>query len=221
MFADEFNGGSIDSARWTRGRYGEGITNGVNKYQKDCFSSENVWVSGGAAQLRVEPKPSTCQNGSQPNTGAFLTTDGKYGLGYGYFEARIKTSNGTNVWPAWWLTADPWPNAIEVDILETDGDDEADFNVHYACGSANRDGSCNINGQNNTVSLGATQDFHVYAAEVTPGGVTWYFDGRKVGSWSGRVPDVKRALIFDHKSFNGRLQKAHILYVDYVRAWSR
>ncbi|MBK7723464.1 MAG: glycoside hydrolase family 16 protein [Austwickia sp.] len=220
-FADEFNESAIDANRWTRGRGGEGITDAVNKHQKNCFDSENAWVEGGAAKLRVEPRPSSCQIGDQPNTGAFISTNGKFGQAYGYFEARIKVPRGLNVWTAWWLNADPWPDSIEVDIMETDGDDEADFNVHYACPKPDRNGSCNMNGRHNTIPLGATQDYHVYAAEVTPEGVRWFYDGREVGQWKGEVPPRERALIFDIKSTKGPVNGPSVMSVDYVRAWKR
>ncbi len=219
-FADEFNESSIDPNRWTRGRNGEGITDAVNKHQKNCFDSENAWVESGAAKLKVEPRPSSCQIGNQPNTGAFISTNGKFSQAYGYFEARVKAPRGQNVWTAWWLSTEPWPESIEVDIMETDGDDEADFNVHYACPKPDQDGSCNINGRNNTIPIGATRDYHVYAAEVTPEGVSWFYDGREVGRWKGEVPRKERPLIFDIKS-TGPVSGPNVMSVDYVRAWKR
>lgn len=135
-----------------------------------------------------------------PNPIGGLITSGRFSSKqkflYGYFEARIQLNAMSKfAWPAFWLLADnenlPWPQAGEIDILETC--DSAVNKISLQCSPYNP-GLDNPTKYINTVTQNSMdyQNFHTYAVNWYPEGdnvvIEYYYDA--VMTPNGPVPST-------------------------------
>jgi beta-glucanase (GH16 family) len=126
-FSDEFNGSSLDTAKWAT-EYGfdtgcvvadppppgtQTYCNRSNNNEKEWYIDEAQVVSGGTLKLVATINdcsgdnlpdrgyaPYTCEN--FPYLSGMISTHGGFSQKYGYFEARIKVPSGQGFWPAFW-----------------------------------------------------------------------------------------------------------------------
>lgn len=99
---------------------------------------------------------------------------------YGYFEARIRLPKGRGTWPAFWMMPTDqsagWPSCGEIDILE-----EVGFNPNYTSSSIHTKSYNHVQGTQKTaerLTLGAEDDYHVYALEWTDSYLQTFVDGK-------------------------------------------
>jgi hypothetical protein len=117
----------------------------------------------------------------------------------GYFEARMKWTQGDGAWPAFWLLSYPhatnerWPQpacpnpdclSSELDMFEGQGSEP---NVFYGTIHRNSCGCYGVSNQQNDnnyqpVPVSLTQGFHTYAAKWTETTVSWYLDDQLLHS---------------------------------------
>jgi len=231
-FAEEFNGTAADalnSGTWHTGWWGDGVlTRAVDSQETALYDRSLITVANGYAFMKAAPNTTnkSVAGVQKSNLGSQLVSDpsqatvGKM-VGYGYVEARLQqpAGNGTEaVWPGWWLNGHTWPDDMEIDILEGNGTDNGNcYNIHYGVG----DDTTNLNATDRCAAVkGATSGMHTYGADIRPDGVTFYYDGQAVGSYSGAVPPASRYLMVGI-STAGTLTSEKTLQVDYVRAWNR
>jgi beta-glucanase (GH16 family) len=122
---------------------------------------------------------------------------------YGYFEARIKLSNGRGAWPAFWLygnngfTSGEGGTAYdgsynEIDIMEAGPDfskaRHTTFSAHafhYSLASGQiADSYYQTLGANDRYYVGnndLAEEYHIYAMDFTPTQITYYVDGIQIG----------------------------------------
>lgn len=119
---DEFNGASVDSAKWRTydpswgtGLYGESDPNTLH-----CLTKNNVSVGGGAAVIKAKKQTVNCGGKSRQYTSGFLTSGeaGKYYPLYGRFEIRARIPHAQGIWPAFWLRHVNGASVAEIDIVE-------------------------------------------------------------------------------------------------------
>ncbi|MCK5920287.1 MAG: DNRLRE domain-containing protein, partial [Methylococcales bacterium] len=104
-FQEEFNGNSLDPAKWRVGQHHLGIAGNAGN------SAEQVSVSGGNLKLLAEAKPVTFRNKDGQlwdfdYSSGEISTFQQFRQRYGYFEARIKYDVMQGVWPAFWTMPD-------------------------------------------------------------------------------------------------------------------
>ena len=123
-------------------------------------------------------------------TSGRVNTQGKQDFTYGYFEAKARVPEGQGYLPAFWLMATDegnygqWPKCGEVDIMEVMGQNtkQSYHTIHYGydAGSGHRE-----NQVKKVLETGDfSSEFHVYGLDWEPGLITWYVDGKEVGSTS-------------------------------------
>ena len=165
-----------------------------------------------------------------------FVTKGKLGFQYGRIEARIKSSTGQGVWPAFWLLGSnidtrSWPGCGEIDIMELKGQEPSRVwgTIHGPNGSIGDVGQLDSEG---------IAGWHTYAIDWTPTAISWFIDGKRfkkvtkveyVGSQDPRV------WVFDHEfylivnlamggNFVGGLTEATLnsaqTDIDYIRYYS-
>lgn len=215
IFSDEFNGTSLDTAKWNATSYN--LPGAENAYNPAMVS-----VDGGNLILQLQHIPWL----GQPYSGGQVDTDHKFLPIYGYFEARVKPPRGTGFHSSWWLWPDNniWPP--ELDIVEFRGGQPNRAHITHHWFDATRP---NNDGYGKTVFEGPdfTADFHVFGLEWGPEVLIWYIDGVErfrstdhvptqafrlqldlaLGGWAGWPPD--ETTVFP----------AYFL-VDYVRVFS-
>ncbi|MGY1696280.1 MULTISPECIES: glycoside hydrolase family 16 protein [unclassified Geodermatophilus] len=216
--------------RWHFGWYGDGyLTHPVNSSETALYDRSLLAVHDGVARFSVRPNTEgrTDSGRTEPQLGAVINTDpGQahvgFSIGYGFVEARLQQPAGSAaeaLWPGFWLNGYDWPANMEIDVVEGDGTDSGcSFNIHY--GPVGTDVT-NLNGIDRTRTVpGATSGMHVYGADIRPHGVTFYYDGRPVYTYSGPVPDAERYLVIG-LSTGGTVTQERTMLVDWVRAWRR
>jgi beta-glucanase (GH16 family) len=121
-FADEFDGETLDKAKWSIGLPWGG-TDGTGRHHNEQYASyimdDDIRVAGGSLLLTTQRRDVQGKNGQTFRyTQGMITTRDKFHQTYGYFEARIKmdVDAGPGLWPAFWTLSDGWPP--EFDILE-------------------------------------------------------------------------------------------------------
>jgi len=180
IWADEFNGTTIDATKW-ESISGNGCPSlcgfGNGEAQRYDPNQATIVKEGTNSYLNIQAKyEPTSQFPQQPYSSAKLTTQGKYAIKYGRIEARIKLSTGMGAWPAFWMlpagTAN-WPYTGEIDIMETKhrNPKSIDGTIHYD------GGGYHYTGRSYTSPTDLSTEFHVYAVEWGPNIIKWFIDG--------------------------------------------
>ena len=191
VWADEFNGSSVDRSRWNvenNSTYGDGN----NELACLMDRPENVSVSGGTLKItaRKESRPVTCGSGDRrfpggrQYTSGHLSTKDKAAFKYGRVEMRAKTPTqaGTSkgLWPAFWLRPTSGGTG-ELDVMEAIGSgsgsnehSKVHQTIHYDYSGTHRK---QVNAH--TFGSGGPSDgMHTYAVEWEPGQIRWYIDNQ-------------------------------------------
>jgi beta-glucanase (GH16 family) len=211
VWADEFDGDSIDPERWNL----EQDCWGGGNAERQCYTAfeENARIEDGKlviearlGEARGPALPAHLRAGAsaeerqattaQPFTSARLNTRDKGDWRYGRIEVRAQLPEGQGSWPAiWMLPTDEvyggWAASGEIDILEA-------VNLGEPCRECRGDvenrvfGTLHYGGewpentyQNRETTLppseNGEQDFHVFAVEWSEGRIEWFLDGESYG----------------------------------------
>lgn len=215
VFADEFNGPSLDKTKWSDCLdWGAPATpcSSVNNVQT---SPANVTVSGGNLVLKLSSNGSGAAVDTRPTgskTGIEITN------GY-YAEARIRFSgSGSTIynWPAWWTTSYNWPSTGEYDIAEGLGGLASYY--HFE-----RNGAHVYEGTGTVPGLWANE-FHTYGLERRADVARVYWDGRLVRTYTPADAGAKQYFILNvgyDTNYVTKLGDAGSTMVDYVRIWKK
>lgn len=213
IFDDEFNGSSLDTSRWSTGWFGSGITWPVNPSEPQCFDPRRVSVGGGSLNVSVAITSETCEGKRRPYSAGIVTTDGKFSYAYGYAETRervaVSAAGVVLDWPDFWTAGQNWPTDGEDDIAEGLGG-QLCWHFHSPEGAF---GDCDRDP--------VTPGWHTFGADWEPGSVTYYYDGRAVGTVTRGITSAPMYLIVGigaDPQYGGPTRNA-TLHVDYVRVW--
>ncbi|MBX3034921.1 MAG: DUF4082 domain-containing protein [Bdellovibrionaceae bacterium] len=225
-FSDEFNGSSLDTARWqTRYMTGE-LTNNdeLEGYTPDSFES-----NGSNLRIIARKRTMTLSDGRTYNyTSGLINSSPVFSQMYGYFEMRAKLPKGMGFWPAFWLLpiTGAWPP--EIDILEHQGRDPTGLytTLHFL-----RNGAHDISG-NYKVVADLTAGYHTFAVDWQPGLIIWYLDGAEVyrtpSSAASFVPNEPMYIVANLAvggSWVGNPDATTVfpnyMDIDYIRAYKR
>jgi hypothetical protein len=217
IFYEEFTADALRTDRWTPNWLGcpKCITPPVNVSREfAAYDPAQVRVSNGKLRLRVKSSPVTINSRTYPYRSGMVQSHGKMEFTYGYFEARIRlpASGVTNKianWPAWWIDGHKWPTDGEVDVVEgLEG--AACYHFHSSAGSP---GGC---------SAKTFTGWHVYGALWEPGKLTYYYDGKVVGTIDRGVTSSPMYLILNYAvgSYGGAIRVPTHMAVDYVHVYS-
>ncbi len=197
VWADEFEGDSLDGGNWNRQVEKAGRFNA--EWQRYTDSEANAYVEDGKLVIKAIHESDT--HGLDQYTSARLNTAGKESWKYGKIAARIRLPEGEGIWPAFWMLGanidenggdTPWPESGEIDILELYGskdDGAVEANMHFA----------DANGQH--AQMGAAtfkldhgkfaDGFHVFELEWDADRIAWSVDGMEYASTS-ITSDIRR-----------------------------
>lgn len=211
---------------------GSGAFNWYRSYWWNSYipPTANITVANGVLGLKWTRN----QGGSETSISTFAH-DASQGhvFRYGYFEARMKWDVATGAWPAFWAipaqAANGQQHTGELDFFEGEGADRYTF---FGTAHEWNEGRQLWVSNPNYFAAGSSADFsqwHTYGSLWTPGQISWFLDGRLLGS--SNLP-----AIFDQQNFflvlsmqeganwsPGNLSGVSVqdlnLYVDYVRVW--
>ena len=239
VWADEFDGKTLNSKNWNRQVVKAGQFN--EEWQRYTKSKKNAYIENG--QLVIEAIHESDKHGMNQYTSARLNTANKQTFKYGKISARIKLPEGEGIWPAFWMLGTninenggdtPWPECGEIDILELYGSkDDAAFevNAHYSNASGGHEMMGAVAHKLSTGKF--SDDFHVFDLEWDADGLIWYVDGHKITSMSTKAPHLSEF----HKefflllniavggTFAGRPDEStsfpQKMYVDWIRVYQK
>ncbi|MEW6476087.1 MAG: glycoside hydrolase family 16 protein [Actinomycetota bacterium] len=219
-FSDEFDGTSLDKRKWASG-FGWGAT--TRSDYGWCNPANNI-VSGGVLVQRIEREP----KGPDPWSVGCIHSKNKFAQQYGYWEARIRSARCYGARTAFWgkPNDESWPP--ELDVVEVNGDgparaNRAKFTVHWK-----RNGR-HLQSQGEYSGPDFSDDFHVFGAEWTPEGTTFFVDG--VARWhtaagaqamddGGSFYTILNSQVILRDSMCGDIPARSASYVDWVRVWT-
>ena len=191
-WSDEFAGSSVDRAKWNV-RDG-----GYLSYDEAMLSASQVSQSDGTLRIVTDrlKQPTVAGGRTRAFTTGYIDSIGKHSQRYGRWEMRAKLpvtpGASRGIWPAFWLRDSK--GLGEIDIMEAMGDPNTKLKYQPA-GSWSSTIHQSTNHEAGTVKIenivtrpehvGA--DWHTWALEWTPEGMTFLFDGEKV--WTATTAD--------------------------------
>lgn len=213
VFNSTFTGQALNTADWSKGWLAPGITPPVSAPELECYGPANVTVSGGALHLSLTRQPNSCGGKTRPYTSGLINTDGKFQFTYGFMEARIWLPGHAGQilnWPAFWADGQDWPKTGEIDVLEGLGGKAC---WHFINQDAVR-GNC--------VAGTFYNGWHTFGADWEPSALTFYYDGRAVGTIKTGITHAPMYLIVNNATahrYQIPVQVPADVRVAYVRVW--
>lgn len=189
-FQDEFNGSTLDAAKWYDTIW----------YERGQSFPQNYAVQNSGLYIWPQVDPARSGNGNNGFYNRAFATDGKFSQQYGYFEARIKMPIGKGLFPAFWLfnhQKNEGTIHTEIDIMEcytssdvnsTPGWSTSDFHpIDYVATVFNNQVTREMAGSRRAVEHGyitrsdLSAAFHVYGCRWDTSGVRFFYDGIPLG----------------------------------------
>lgn len=177
VFADEFDTGSLDVAKWSTTMAFVG-THGP-RYHNEYYSSytldEDVMLGDGLLRLRTDRRAVKGEHpaGDFAFSQGLVSTHDKFHFTYGYIEIRAKYPGGKGLWPCFWLMPQDqtqWPP--EFDIAEYYGGQRK---MHHGLAHGTmHEPLWDSTGDTETEFENV---WHTYALEWTAGRAVWFVDG--------------------------------------------
>jgi beta-glucanase (GH16 family) len=179
VWNDEFEGGTLDAAKWQP----ETTTNPANN-ERQAYIPQQVSVSGGNMVITSENVP---YGGKSYRSGRVHSV---YTQRHGRWEIRADLPTSRGMWPAIWLLPDGnWPSQGEIDIMENRGTQTGLTSSAYHFGTNPPYFHDYRYGEQTTAKFGVSQNyhtgFHTYAVE---------WDAKKLRFF---VDDVHYLTLFD------------------------
>ncbi|WNJ17071.1 family 16 glycosylhydrolase [Pontibacter sp. G13] len=159
VWADEFDGNTLDSDNWTH----EIGDNGWGNNEWQYYQPENTSVQDGYLVIEATETPA----GSGKYYSSRIKSEDKQEFTFGRIDVRAKLPKGQGIWPAiWMLGADfsqvGWPACGEIDIMELVGHEPSTVHgtIHYGPAWPNN----RYTGTSYTLDSGEFIDqFHVFS----------------------------------------------------------
>ncbi|MBF9222924.1 glycoside hydrolase family 16 protein [Hymenobacter ruricola] len=182
VWSDEFDGATLDPAKWTYDLGGGGWGN--NELETYTNSPDNVFLSGGNLVI----KAIRTQAGSNTSyTSGRILTKGRQSFTFGRFDVRAKPPKGKGIWPAiWMLGADidqnNWPVCGEIDIMEERGSRPRELlsTMHFGSSGADH----RYKGTTENLPADLSDDFHLFSVVRSRNLMRFYIDGRQYYSFT-------------------------------------
>lgn len=176
LFADEFNGTSLDQNIWSF-ENGDGCPGncGWGNNELEYYQPNNTFFQDG--KLVIEARPENV--GGKSYTSSKILTRGKKFFKFGRIDIRAKLPKGQGIWPAFWMLPQDniyggWPTSGEIDIMEMIGHqaNRTYGTLHFGPGP----GSTQLGG-NYTLPSGIFNDqFHVFSIIWQNNSIQWLVD---------------------------------------------
>ena len=217
-FGDEFNDTAVDTSKWERGWFKEGISDGVNTNNLQCYDSQQVSESGGYLNLTLAQRQAFCRGSTKQYVSGLVNTRKSFTQRLGSYEARVCLPDGNgdgrvDGFPAWWTngTTVAWPEHGEIDIVEGIGGGTK-ASLHYT----------NPEYHSGFYSSAPLAGCHLFGSKWTSSGVTFYYDGKQLWSRAFNGP-YTQYVIFNYaiRPHSGEaIIPGTSVRVDWVRVWA-
>ncbi len=184
VWADEFDGTSLDPSNWTP-EIGRG-SNGWGNNELQYYRKENTEVTDG--YLVITAKKESFMGADY--TSSRLITKDNQSFKYGRIDIRAVLPKGQGIWPALWMLGSNfstvgWPKCGEIDIMEMVGgsptstgkNNTVHGTLHWYDEIQSRNVCTCVPGGSHILSSGLFADkFHVFSIVWNETTITWYVD---------------------------------------------
>lgn len=186
---------------------GNGHANGIPGWgnaELEYYKKENAYIENGVLVIEAKEEQVSDQWGTYNYTSARMKTQGKFNVKFGRVEFRAKLPKGKGIWPALWLLGEDittvgWPNCGEIDVMELLGHEP---NKVYGTVHGPGYSGASSKGSSYTLPSGDfSQDFHIFAIEWDPIGISWYVDDQKFFTITRPEIEFYGNWVFDHPFF--------------------
>jgi beta-glucanase (GH16 family) len=214
VFDEEFSTSAVNGVRWRRNWFGCGncVTPPVSTTDEvAAYDPKQAAIQNGHLVLGLVKTPVTISGYTFQYRTGFLQTRPPFNFQDAYIEARIMLpADGAGVanWPAFWADGVVWPRDGENDIMEgLDG--LACYHFHSLKGAP---GNC---------AAGSYAGWHVFGALRKSGKVTYYYDGKLVGTITSGVTSSPMSIILAYAAAtHSKVLPYRSMLVDYVHVFS-
>lgn len=184
VFAEEFDGGTLDRSSWTTCYWWDdgGCTNEGNR-ELQWYLPGNVSVDDGVLRLEARRESVVGSDGKHYRYTSGMVTTGRdrhdlslpprFAFRYGRLVARMRMPAGTGLWPALWMLPVTHESRPEIDVMEVLGHapDVLRAHIHYWDGDERRDPGRTWHGPD------TSEGWHRYEVRWSPTEVVWLVDG--------------------------------------------
>lgn len=185
VFEEKFNETSLDSGLWTSGYPTKNIANN----ELSGYTDEALRVRDGALVITARDRPVTYGGRDQPYSSGALTTFGKFEQAYGYFEARVRITEGKGLWPNFWLFSNG-QSAIRVfDAFGNEPD-----RIYHTVVSSEADGTP-VQKSFQRKGLDLSWEYQIIGVMWTPSAVIFHVNGEEIGRVTENIPDEPMSLV--------------------------
>jgi beta-glucanase (GH16 family) len=211
IFEDSFKGTKLNKRKWNTYITSKGANGSAWNPDGSGGSGANP---GGFNAAYFQPREDVVHNGLTLGavrastragfawTSGVVSTYGKFQFDGGYVQIKAKMPAGDGMWPGLWMLPGPGGTAgdnFELDLFEgnyignaVNPNDNDAWNLHTP--------SATFGGVTNT-GANLAAGYHIYGMNWVPGqSITWYLDGRPVGSLTkaqAPIPNEPMELILD------------------------
>ncbi len=200
MWSDEFNGARNAQPDPTKWVYDLGAGGWGNRELETYTRAPQNVLQDGKGHLLIR----ALKSGDGRFTSARIKTEGKFAVRYGRIAARMKLPSGQGIWPAFWMLGQDiasagWPRCGEIDIMENIGKEPSV--VHGTIHGPGYSGGKAISSSFSASGKPLSAAFHIYAAEWSPGKITFFFDGHAYGAVTPAALPRGARWVYDHPFF--------------------
>lgn len=198
LFFDDFKGTSVDRNKWNV------VVNGRtdnNEQQAYIDSSSVISVSNGQLNITPNYRPGFSINEQKKYdfVSGRLNTRNKYEFVYGTISARVRTTAGDGLWPAFWILGKgKWPDAGEIDIMETVGDASWTSNAIHG---PTYFGNTPLQKRNPFAGGTDVTQWHIYTVRVDPENIVFSVDGKETYAVTKEMVEKLGKWVFDNKKY--------------------
>ena len=198
IFADEFDGSSLDREHWNVVVTGRTVNDEQQAY---VDSTDVLTVADGALVIRPRFRPGhTSAEGRRYDfVSGRIDTKSKVSFTYGKAAARMKLAAGAGLWPAFWALGDGrWPDTGEIDIMENVGDAAWTSVALHGPGYS---GNTPLVMRTPFADAGGAAEWHVYAVEWTPDALIFTRDEAVVYRVTREMVEAHGRWAFDNPKY--------------------
>ncbi|MEN3310649.1 MAG: hypothetical protein V7603_6851, partial [Micromonosporaceae bacterium] len=218
VFADEFEGSRLDTAKWADQSSAESDDGHGNlpNHQLEWNQAGNCVVSGGELAMVARREAVAAPSGARYAwTSCLLSTAASFAFRYGYVEERAILPWQAGFWPAFWTWQPPGiDRQIETDVYELHTANPRQLLLTQHSGTG---GGCQWRPR-----FDPATGWHTYGAAIGPAGTAWYVDGARVchtAATSDGASTLVSNLAVDGRGAPAASTSTAVKRVDYIRAW--
>jgi beta-glucanase (GH16 family) len=198
LFFENFSGKALNRSVWN-----VEVNNRADNNEQQAYADSAGIIIIDKGQLTVKPiyHPGFSQNRVKMNdfvSGRINTRD-KYEFMYGNITARMRVTAGEGLWPAVWLLGKgKWPDAGEIDVMETVGDPTWASNAIHG---PTYHGNTPLLSRNTFAAGTDVTQWHAYGVNVQPDQITFSIDGKVTYTVTKAMVEKYGAWVFDNKKY--------------------